>query len=308
LLQELKEKKEEENLKRELERSKKNKENDRMHAEKIKKQMEFDKMERERQFEEKKKIELKSSKELQKSDGTKTKLRVRKLNGELITFEVDRKSSLSSVRDILTKDYGCDLFLISINFPNYIFSLSEENKSMEELGLVPTAALFLVKNSTEKNTNATTNSEGTSYSPFSIISSVVSTAFTWGSWFIGYTPTPQSVEQKLDPFGPVGGKVYHIKTENEYNYYLNSKHLVVVDYSAPWCEPCKEIEPIVEQLAKSNTDVIFLHINVEELQIPDSSDVKYLPTFKFYKNKIFIKEIHGADETQLGEEIYKNKL
>jgi len=38
--------------------------------------------------------------------------------------------------------------------------------------------------------------------------------------------------------------------------------LVVVDYSASWCGPCKMISPVFDDLARKHTDVVFLKVSL----------------------------------------------
>merc|ERR1711980_38135 len=63
--------------------------------------------------------------------------------------------------------------------------------------------------------------------------------------------------------------------------------LVVVDFTASWCGPCKQIGPEFEKLAglAENKDVIFLKVDVDDA--PDVSEhcgIQCMPTFMFYKN------------------------
>eukprot|EP00028_Trichosphaerium_sp_Am-I-7-wt_P009721 CAMPEP_0168526612 /NCGR_PEP_ID=MMETSP0405-20121227/12086_1 /TAXON_ID=498012 /ORGANISM="Trichosphaerium sp, Strain Am-I-7 wt" /LENGTH=201 /DNA_ID=CAMNT_0008549517 /DNA_START=1 /DNA_END=606 /DNA_ORIENTATION=+ len=99
--------------------------------------------------------------------------------------------------------------------------------------------------------------------------------------------------------------VKHIHSEQEYNKYKSTPNrLIVVDFSAVWCGPCKAIAPVFESLAKEYTGVTFLHVDVDQNKgLPDASDVRGIPTFKFFKNNSMITTFSGADANRLKNEV-----
>lgn len=42
---------------------------------------------------------------------------------------------------------------------------------------------------------------------------------------------------------------------------------MVIDFAASWCGPCKMMEPVVQAMASKFTDVEFVKIDVDELQV-----------------------------------------
>jgi thioredoxin 1 len=79
----------------------------------------------------------------------------------------------------------------------------------------------------------------------------------------------------------------HIHTEAEFLEYIKSAELVLVDFFATWCRPCKNLSPILEELSKEidNFAVIKVDVDTEKLQdIINLHKIESLPTLVFYKN------------------------
>ncbi|NXR35013.1 THIO protein, partial [Zosterops hypoxanthus] len=82
--------------------------------------------------------------------------------------------------------------------------------------------------------------------------------------------------------------------------------LIVVDFSATWCGPCKMIKPFFHSLCEKYGDVVFIEIDVDDAQdVASHCDVKCMPTFQFYKNGKKVQEFSGANKEKL-EETIKN--
>jgi len=105
--------------------------------------------------------------------------------------------------------------------------------------------------------------------------------------------------------------VHHVKDKADFSAQLESAggKLVVVDFFATWCGPCKMIAPIMEKLAGELKDqVVFLKVDVDECEdVAADSKVTVMPTFIFFKNKSKVEEFSGANETKLKELINKHK-
>jgi thioredoxin len=74
-------------------------------------------------------------------------------------------------------------------------------------------------------------------------------------------------------------------SSSEYNGMINSNELVLVDFGAPWCPPCKKMDPIIAQLEKEQGSTVHVvRMNADETTaLMKELKVESLPTFIVYK-------------------------
>jgi len=106
-------------------------------------------------------------------------------------------------------------------------------------------------------------------------------------------------EIKFSVDNVIMGKVSEIKTKTDFLNILNDANnmLVVVDFSATWCGPCKRIMPEIIKLADIKKEIVlFLKVDVDENEETSlHCGITCMPTFQFYKNNIKVHQIEGAD-------------
>lgn len=103
----------------------------------------------------------------------------------------------------------------------------------------------------------------------------------------------------------------HIKDANEFETKLTEagSSLVVVDFFAQWCGPCKVIAPKIEELAAEYPDVVFLKVDVDECEdIASDYEITAMPTFVFIKHKQKIDAFSGANADKVKQHIIKYKI
>ncbi len=98
--------------------------------------------------------------------------------------------------------------------------------------------------------------------------------------------------------------------DTNFSNVISTNELVVVDFWAPWCGPCRTVGPVIEQLAAEYTGkVTFGKMNVDQNQVvPSSFSVMSIPTIVvFYKGKA-VERIVGAYPKTHIEAVFKRYL
>jgi len=88
--------------------------------------------------------------------------------------------------------------------------------------------------------------------------------------------------------------VAHLNSSN-FDSFIKSHKVAIVDFWAEWCAPCLMLAPIIEELAKDYPQVGFGKLNSDESQdIAARYGVMSLPTVLFFKNGEPVDEVIGA--------------
>ncbi|GAB7349477.1 hypothetical protein MBLNU459_g0189t1 [Dothideomycetes sp. NU459] len=98
-------------------------------------------------------------------------------------------------------------------------------------------------------------------------------------------------------------KTVHIESPAQFTQLLNSSRVVVADFYADWCGPCKVIAPHYEtlssQLSRPN-HITFTKVNVDnQTQIAQTYGITAMPTFMIFKNGKETKRVKGANPKEL---------
>ncbi|KJP87461.1 hypothetical protein AK88_02893 [Plasmodium fragile] len=91
-----------------------------------------------------------------------------------------------------------------------------------------------------------------------------------------------------------------IKKIDDYLEKVKSGKLVVAQFGASWCAPCKKMKPIVKKLGEDNEEVESMYVDIDELpELGESEDINELPTILLRKNGKYLDKIIGMNEEQL---------
>jgi thioredoxin 1 len=96
------------------------------------------------------------------------------------------------------------------------------------------------------------------------------------------------------------------KTLEELNNYskINASKLIVIDFKAAWCGPCKSINPFIEYLKEHYKNVDFYEIDIEDEEtetITSNFEIKKIPTFVYYKNGQLCSSLIGVNKGNIEE-------
>ncbi|MGL4992420.1 MAG: thioredoxin [Sarcina sp.] len=88
--------------------------------------------------------------------------------------------------------------------------------------------------------------------------------------------------------------VKHLTRENFKEEVIEKKGIVVVDFWAPWCGPCKMLGPMIDQLNDEMENVEFTKVNVdEEERVAEVCQISNIPTILIFKDGEMVDRLMG---------------
>merc|ERR1712062_650475 len=121
------------------------------------------------------------------------------------------------------------------------------------------------------------------------------------------TSTTATTTSTLDSILPQSRRVYDVKDLADFNSLLEAaeEKLVLVYFSATWCGYSKMISPHVEKISRTRSDVVVLKVDVDDCEdVTDHYEITSMPPFIFFKNKVKIDEMIGANVEKLKKKIF----
>ena len=84
-------------------------------------------------------------------------------------------------------------------------------------------------------------------------------------------------------------------TKDNFEQVVTGNDVVIVDFWAPWCAPCRAFAPTFEQASEQHADVVFAKVNTEEEQeVAGAFNIRSIPTLMVFREKVILYAEAGS--------------
>jgi len=96
-------------------------------------------------------------------------------------------------------------------------------------------------------------------------------------------------------------------TAQDFEDTITTNDIVIIDFWAPWCGPCRSFAPIFEKVSDNHTDIVFAKVNTEEEQeLAGHFQIRSIPTLMIFREQVILfAEAGMLSEPQLEQVIAK---
>lgn len=78
-------------------------------------------------------------------------------------------------------------------------------------------------------------------------------------------------------------------TAQNFEETITQNDIVMIDFWAPWCGPCRSFAPIYEKVSENHPDIVFAKVNTEEEQeLAAHFQIRSIPTLMIFREQVIL--------------------